>query len=55
MSKIVVYTIFALENFQTIVVGHDAYSFFAAGFGDVDNLDRVHLQWLGVPIISGIG
>ena len=44
-----------LESIQTILVGYDAYQYFVVGFGDIDNLDRVHFQWFEAPFITGIG
>ncbi|KIP09896.1 hypothetical protein PHLGIDRAFT_18448 [Phlebiopsis gigantea 11061_1 CR5-6] len=53
-SKIIVYAVFFLETVHTILVGHDAYLYLASGFGNVDGLKNVQLQWLGVPIITGM-
>ena len=40
---------------QTIHAGHDAYGYFASGFGNVNGLNKIQLQWVEVPVITGIG
>lgn len=49
-----VFTIFALDSLQTVLVILDAYKFFVANFGDTCALDRLHLEWLAVPVLTGI-
>lgn len=53
--KALVFTVYALETLQTAIVAHDAFVTYAAGFGDVTALLHVHLLWLGIPVLSGIG
>lgn len=55
ITKSLVYIVYILETVQTILVTHDAFTYFAAGFGNVDTLGRAQLEWLAVPTISGIG
>jgi len=43
-----------LENIQTVLVVFDAISAFAENFGRVDELEKVRLQWLSVPVLSAL-
>ncbi|GJE86414.1 hypothetical protein PsYK624_024940 [Phanerochaete sordida] len=52
--KIIIYSVFALETLQTALVTYDAYRYFAAGFGDVDQLNRAMFEWFAVPVITGL-
>ncbi len=52
--KILVYGIYIVELVQTILAGHDAFSIFGYGFGDLDALTHMHFNWLIVPIMSAI-
>lgn len=54
-NKVLVYTIFALEVLQTIIVTISAYHVFASGYGNFTVYNAVELAWLDVPVISGIG
>ena len=53
--KAVVGVVFTLETLQTVLVTRDAYRYFAVGFGEVEQLDRALLEWLAVPILTGVG
>ncbi|KAJ7642365.1 hypothetical protein DFH06DRAFT_999870 [Mycena polygramma] len=53
-NKCLVYTIYAIEFVQTMLMTDAAFSSFAYGFGDVSALDDVHFEWLTVPVMSGI-
>lgn len=55
LTKSLVYIVYVLDTVQTILVTHDAFTYFAAGFGNVDTLGGAQLEWLAVPTISGIG
>ena len=55
ITKALVYGVYILDMIQTILVTHDAYTYFAKGFGDLESLGQAHLEWLAVPTISGIG
>lgn len=50
-----VYGVYLLEIIQTILVTHDAFAIFGYGFGDLENMAAMHLDWLTVPIMSGVG
>lgn len=50
-----VYGIYLLETTQTILVTHDAFNGYAKGFGNLIDLNSAQLEWLAVPIFSGIG
>lgn len=53
--KGLVYSCLALELAQTLMVTRDTYLVFAAGYGDLLALDHLHLLWLTLPILGGIG
>jgi hypothetical protein len=38
-----------------MVVTHDAFASFGAGFGSFEALDSIQLTCLSIPILSGIG
>ena len=52
--RFVVYGIFLLETVQTIFSGADLYYWFAAGFGNVDQLTSPFLTFLDVPIMGAV-
>ncbi|KAJ7626054.1 hypothetical protein FB45DRAFT_74788 [Roridomyces roridus] len=54
LNKILVYTVYLFELAQTVILTHDAFEIFAKGFGDVSALDLVHLDWVTVPLTTGI-
>ena len=49
-----VFGIFAVELAQTLISTHDVFDSFGSGWGNQAALDSPHLQWLGVPMMSGI-
>lgn len=54
-AKCLVYGIYLIEIVQTILVTHDAFNAYASGFGNLQALGSAQLEWLAVPILSGIG
>lgn len=52
--KVIICVVFALETLQTTLVIYDAYRYLATGFGDLERLNDVLLQWLACPVITGI-
>jgi len=50
--KIFVLILMMLENIQTGLVLFDAVTAFGDGFGDIDSLTDVRMQWLSVPVLS---
>ncbi|THU79469.1 hypothetical protein K435DRAFT_768729 [Dendrothele bispora CBS 962.96] len=52
--KALVYGCFVLDTAQTIMNISDAFSIFGTGFGDMQNLRKMHLAGLSVPIITGL-
>jgi len=46
--------IFLLETTQTILCTHDAFNAYAKGYGNLTALGSAQLEWLAVPIFSGI-
>jgi len=53
--KLLVYFFLALEVAQTIMVTRDTYNVFATGFGNYIGLNDLHLLWLTLPILGGLG
>ena len=53
--KLFVCIVYAVEVLQTALIAHDAFVTYAAGFGNLEDLIHVHLLWLAVPVLSGIG
>ena len=53
ICKVLVVCLFALETLQTVIVAHDAFVTYASGFGNLNALTH-NLEWLGVPILSGV-
>ncbi|PPQ91014.1 hypothetical protein CVT25_013939 [Psilocybe cyanescens] len=52
--KCLIYGLYLLEMAQTIIVTHDAFNGYAKGFGNLKALHSIQLEWLCVPIFSGI-
>ncbi|KAK7464990.1 hypothetical protein VKT23_006199 [Stygiomarasmius scandens] len=52
--KTLVYGCFILDAAQTIMNISDAFSIFGSGFGDMSNMQKMHLAGLSVPIITGL-
>ncbi|KIK66604.1 hypothetical protein GYMLUDRAFT_37766 [Collybiopsis luxurians FD-317 M1] len=50
--KLLVLSLFLLENAQTGLVVYDAITTFGLNFGNVSELDKIRLQWLSVPVLS---
>lgn len=53
--KLLVYSSLLLEIAQTLMVTHDTFRIFATGYGDFSGLDDIHLLWLTLPILGGVG
>jgi hypothetical protein len=50
----IVYSIFFLETVQTVLSGADLYYWFAAGFGNVDQLTTPFASFVDVPIMGSV-
>ncbi|KAF9563237.1 hypothetical protein CPC08DRAFT_749080 [Agrocybe pediades] len=50
--KVLVYTVYAAETAQTIMLTAQGFQTFASGFGDIRAILRVYLLWFSVPILS---
>ncbi len=50
-----VYSLFVIETAQVVMNISDVFDLFAVGYGDLDTLDKIHLSWLAVPILTGLG
>ncbi|KAJ7127864.1 hypothetical protein C8R44DRAFT_701277 [Mycena epipterygia] len=53
-NKALVYTIYAIEFVQTILITHDGFLIFGYGFLDISALTKVNFDWLTVPIMGGL-
>lgn len=54
LMKAIVYGVYLIELVQTILVAHDAFAGYAIGYGNLQALDSAQLEWLAVPVFSGI-
>jgi len=54
VAKILVALLYAVETTQTILIIHDAFATYAKGFLNLEALNNVELNWLSVPVMSGI-
>jgi hypothetical protein len=55
VNKWLVYTVYALELVQTILITHGFFAIFGFGFADPAALLNVDFGWLAIPIMSGLG
>ena len=53
--KLLVYAVYTAELVQAVLLARMAYTEFAAGFGNVEAVDKISLLSLAVPILSSIG
>ncbi|KAJ7467580.1 hypothetical protein FB451DRAFT_1401579 [Mycena latifolia] len=53
-TKCLVYTVYAIELVETVLITQDAFAIFGYGFGDFTELTNIHLMWLDVPVTSGL-
>ncbi|KAK0222437.1 hypothetical protein EDD85DRAFT_796326 [Armillaria nabsnona] len=53
-TKYLVYGIYVIEFVQTMLVSHDVFAIFGYGFGDMETLTDMHLDWLTVPVVSAV-
>jgi len=53
-NKFLVYAIFAVETTQTVLITHDSFHSFAIGYGNINVLNSAQLEWIAIPIMSGI-
>jgi len=54
IPKALVYTLYLIETAQVIIVTNDSFDTYARGFGNLDSLASVKLEWLAVPVLCGI-
>ncbi|KAJ7660328.1 hypothetical protein DFH06DRAFT_1194373 [Mycena polygramma] len=54
VKKCLVYTVYAIELAQTILLVQDMFSTFAFGFGDLAYLANINLAWSISPMLSGV-
>ena len=53
--KCFVYGIYILDAVQTFIVTSDVFLIYAKYYGETDQLNAMHNEWIAVPIFSGIG
>ncbi|KLO19233.1 hypothetical protein SCHPADRAFT_952843 [Schizopora paradoxa] len=53
-AKCLVASVYILETIQTAMLGHDAFETLAKGFGNVVLLNSLQLEWLTVPVFTGV-
>ncbi|KAJ7435454.1 hypothetical protein FB451DRAFT_1418196 [Mycena latifolia] len=53
-TKCLVYTVYAIELVEAVLITQDAFAIFGYGFGDFTELTNIHLMWLDVPVTSGL-
>ena len=54
-NKLFVYSVFAIEILQTVVITKSAFHVFAVGYGNFSYYNAIDLAWLDVPVVSGVG
>ncbi|KAF9461117.1 hypothetical protein BDZ94DRAFT_1310962 [Collybia nuda] len=54
ISKCLIFGLFLIETVQLILATHDTFMVFVIGFGNMDALFEVNLQWISVSISAGI-
>ncbi len=55
VSKCIVYVLWATETVQTLISISDIFDIFCYDFGNLAELDDVHLTWFTAPVLSGLG
>ncbi|KAJ7309470.1 hypothetical protein DFH08DRAFT_757351 [Mycena albidolilacea] len=53
-TKCLVYSVYALELVETIIITRDAFATFAYGFSDISALNKINFNWLTIPVMSGL-
>lgn len=53
--KLLVYGVFVLELMQTFMATHDAVVVYGRGFNNPLVFDQVHLLWITIPLLGGLG
>ncbi|KAK0444986.1 uncharacterized protein EV420DRAFT_1277169 [Desarmillaria tabescens] len=53
VTKSIVYVLWLVETVQTVINISDIFDIFCYDFGNLSELDDVHLTWFNVPILSG--
>ncbi|KAJ7703724.1 hypothetical protein B0H17DRAFT_1194207 [Mycena rosella] len=53
-TKWLVYSVYALELVETILITYGAFAAFGYGFGDISALTNVNFDWLSIPVMSGL-
>ncbi|GJE98660.1 hypothetical protein PsYK624_148950 [Phanerochaete sordida] len=54
VNKALVYIVYIIEFAQTILVTHDGFRAYAAHYGDFQVLESAQLEWIAVPVMSGV-
>ncbi|KAJ7122067.1 hypothetical protein C8R44DRAFT_785585 [Mycena epipterygia] len=53
-TKCLVYTVYAIEFVRTILLTYDIFMVFGYRFGDFSALTKIYLDWLTIPMLSGL-
>ncbi|KAJ7113870.1 hypothetical protein C8R44DRAFT_795884 [Mycena epipterygia] len=53
-TKCLVYTVYAIEFVQTILLTYDIFMVFGYAFGDFSALTKIYFDWLTIPMLSGL-
>ncbi|KAJ7122070.1 hypothetical protein C8R44DRAFT_785593 [Mycena epipterygia] len=53
-TKCLVYTVYAIEFVQTILLTYDIFMSFGYRYGDFSALTKIYFDWLTVPVMSGL-
>ncbi|KAJ7486827.1 hypothetical protein FB451DRAFT_1363048 [Mycena latifolia] len=53
-TKCLVYTVYAIELVQTILLTHDLFKVFGYNYGNLFTLTEIYFDWLTVPVMSGL-
>ncbi|KAJ7669136.1 hypothetical protein B0H17DRAFT_949291, partial [Mycena rosella] len=54
-TNFLVYLLHSLKLVETILIMDDSFARFGYGFGDIVALNSVDLDWLSIPVMSGLG
>ncbi|KAF8873112.1 hypothetical protein BD779DRAFT_1679370 [Infundibulicybe gibba] len=53
-TKCLVFGLYLVETLQTLLITHDVFDSFGSGYGNLTALGSAQLEWLSVPVLSGI-
>lgn len=53
--KALVAFVFAMDTVQTILMTRDCFKKYVQGFGSLEDLNAMQIEWLTAPVFAGIG